>query len=95
MISFAVRLKFASEDRADVAETLRLLAAASRQEPGCVNYIPHHLEDDLDTVIIYEQYRDAKALTAHRDSEHFKTHAVCGLYQKMRERSVENLIALV
>jgi quinol monooxygenase YgiN len=95
MISFAVRLKFASEDRADVAETLRLLAAASRQEPGCINYIPHHLEDDLDTVIIYEQYRDAKALAAHRDSEHFKTHAVCGLYQKMRERSVENLIALV
>ncbi len=95
MISFAVRLKFASEDRADVAESLRVLAAASRQEPGCVSYIPHHLEDDPDTVIIYEQYRDAQALSAHRDSEHFKNHAVGGLYQKMRERSVENLIALV
>ena len=33
MVSFIVRFKFASEDRADVAETLRLLAAASRQEP--------------------------------------------------------------
>jgi quinol monooxygenase YgiN len=95
MISFAVRLKFASEDRADVAETLRVLAAASRQEPGCVSYIPHHLEDDPDTVLIYEQYRDAKALAAHRESEHFKAHAVGGLYQKMRERSVENLVALV
>jgi quinol monooxygenase YgiN len=95
MISFAVRLKFAQEDRADVVETLRLLAAASRQEPGCVSYIPHHLEDDPDTVLIYEQYRDAQALAAHRESEHFKSHAVGGLYQKMRERSVENLIALV
>jgi quinol monooxygenase YgiN len=95
MVSFMVRLKFASEDRADVVETLRVLAAASRQEPGCVSYIPHHLEDDPDTVLIYEQYEDAKALTAHRASEHFKKHAVGGLFQKMRERSVENLIALV
>jgi quinol monooxygenase YgiN len=95
MISFAVRLKFAPEDRAEVAESLCALATASRQEPGCVSYIPHHLEDDPDTVFIYEQYRDAKALAAHRESEHFKNHAVRGLYQKMRERSVENLIALV
>jgi quinol monooxygenase YgiN len=87
-------LKFASEDRDDVVETLRLLAAASRQEPGCVNYIPHHLEDDPDTVLIYEQYRDASALATHRASEHFNKHAVAGLYQKMRERSVENLAAL-
>ena len=46
MISFAVRMKFATEDRAEVAESLRLLAAASRQEPGCINYIPHYLEDE-------------------------------------------------
>ncbi len=95
MVSFVVRLQFASEDRADVAESLRLLAAASRQEPGCVNYIPHQLEDDPDTVVIYEQYVDAKALAAHRESQHFKQHAVGGIYQKMRERSVENLLALV
>jgi quinol monooxygenase YgiN len=94
MVSFLVRLKFASEDRADVVETLRVLAAASRQEPGCVNYIPHHLEDDPDTVLLYEQYLDASALAAHRASDHFKKYAVAGLYQKMRERSVENLAAL-
>jgi quinol monooxygenase YgiN len=94
MVSFTVRLKFAPEDRADVVESLRLLATASRQEPGCVNYIPHRVEDDPDTVLIYEQYRDGDALAAHRASEHFKDHAVGGLYQKMRERSVENLVAL-
>ena len=95
MISFAVRLKFASEDRTEVAETLRVLATASRQEPGCITYIPHFLEDEPCTVLIYEQYQDAKALAAHRESEHFKIHAVGGLYQKMKERSVENLVALV
>ena len=95
MISFTVRLKFAPEDRAEIAESLRMLATASRQEPGCISYIPHHLEGDPDTVLIYEQYLDSKALEAHRASEHFKIHAVCGLYQKMRERSIENLVALV
>jgi hypothetical protein len=59
MVSFIVRMKFSPEDRADVAETLRLLAA-SRQEPGCVSYIPHTVEGDPDTVLIYEQWRDAK-----------------------------------
>ena len=95
MVSFAVRLKFAAEDRDAVVETLHALAAASRQEPGCVSYIPHHVEDDPNTVLIYEQYQDAKALAAHRESPHFKIHAVGGLYQKMRERTVENLVALV
>jgi len=95
MISFIVRLKFAAEERSDIAETLRLLAAASRQEPGCVSYIPHQVEDDPDTVVIYEQYRDAAALAAHRASDHFKKLAVGGLYQRMRERTVENLTAVV
>jgi quinol monooxygenase YgiN len=94
MVSFVVRMKFASEDRADVVETLRVLAEASRKEPGCVNYIAHHLEEDPDTVLIYEQYRDASAQAAHRTTDHFKKHAVGGLFQKMRERSIENLIAL-
>lgn len=95
MVSFIVRLKFSPEDRADVAETLHQMAEASRREPGCVNYIPHESEDDPGTVLIYEQYVDAHALAAHRESAHFKQHAVGGLFQKMRERSVENLLALV
>jgi quinol monooxygenase YgiN len=95
MISFLVRLKFAPEERWEIAETLRLLAEASRQESGCVSYIPHQVEGDPDTVVIYEQYRDSKALAAHRASDHFKKLAVGGLYQRMRERLVEDLTAIV
>jgi quinol monooxygenase YgiN len=94
MVSFLVRLKFAMEDREDMAETLRQLAEASRQEPGCTSYHPHQVEDEPDTVVIYEQYKDEKALAAHRASDHFKKLAVGGLYQRMRERAVENLTAL-
>lgn len=91
MVSFIVRLKFAPEDRVEMAETLRQLAEASRMEPGCISYIPFTLEDDPDTVLIFEQYRDVQALEAHRASSHFERHAIGGLYQRMRERSVENL----
>lgn len=95
MVSFVVRFKFAPEDRADVAATVALLAAESRREPGCVTYIPHQVQDDPDTILIYEQYRDAQALEAHRASEHFKKYAIAGFLQKVKERNLENLIALV
>jgi quinol monooxygenase YgiN len=95
MISFTVRMTFHPEDRLEIAEALRKLATASRQEPGCVTYVPHYVQGDPDTVLIYEQYRDDAAAEAHRSSEHFKKHAVGALYQKMLERTREDLIALV
>jgi len=94
MVSFVVSFKFAQEDRAEIAEIVRTLAEASRREPGCVSYIPHQLQDDPDTILIYEQYRDDAALAAHRESPHFKKYGVGGLLQKMRERNLQNLIAL-
>jgi quinol monooxygenase YgiN len=95
MVSFVVWFKFAHEDREEISEILRHLADASRKEPGCISYIPHHLQDDPDTVLIYEQYRDDAALAAHRDSPHFKKYGVGVLLQKMRERNLQNLVALV
>jgi len=95
MISFTVRMTFHPEDRQEIAEALRKLATASRQEPGCVTYIPHYVQGDPDTVLIYEQYRDDAGAEAHRNSEHFKKYAVGALYQKMLERAREDLIALV
>jgi quinol monooxygenase YgiN len=94
MVSYIVRFRFTPEDRAELEEILRNLAEASRREPGCVTFVPHQLQEDPNTVLIYEQYRDDEALAAHRDSAHFKKYAVGGLYQRMKERSMENLIAL-
>ena len=95
MVSLIVRFRFASEDRAEIAEMLKHLAEASRREEGCITFIPHQLVDDPATVVIYEQYRDEKAMAAHRQTEHFKKYVAGGLYQKMRERTLENLFALV
>jgi quinol monooxygenase YgiN len=95
MVSFIVRMRFAPEDREQVGDILRQLALASRQEPGCVSYIPHTVEDDPNRVVIYEHYLDRAASEFHRSTPHFKKFAVGGLYQLMREREVENLTALV
>ena len=95
MVSFIVRMRFAPEDRENISDILRQLALASRQEPGCVSYIPHTVEDDPNRVMIYEQYLDRGASEFHRSTPHFKKFAVGGLYQLMREREVENLTALV
>jgi quinol monooxygenase YgiN len=91
MISFTVRMKFRPEDRQRIVELLAELAKASRQEPGCVTYVPHSVDGEPDTVVIYEQYRDQKAVEAHRATPHFRDYAVGGLYQLMLDRQVENL----
>ena len=75
MVSYIVELKFTPEDRAEIAEILRQLAGASRLEPGCVSFIPHQLQDDPDTVLIYEQYKDDAALESHRTTQHFLQYA--------------------
>ncbi len=95
MVSFVVRFRFSQEDRAEATAAVALLATESRREPGCVSYIPHQVQDDPDTILIYEQYRDPQALEAHRETAHFKKYAIGILFQKMKDRRLENLIALV
>jgi quinol monooxygenase YgiN len=94
MVSFTVRMTFDVADHDEVSETLRLLTLASRQEPGCISYIGHFVEGDPTTIVIYEQYVDQASLDHHRSTPHFKQHAVGSLFQKMRSRQLENLIAV-
>jgi quinol monooxygenase YgiN len=94
MLTFTVRMRFEESDHEAIQKNLIALTHGSRQEPGCVSYIAHFVSDDPTTVLIYEQYVDDAALEVHRATPHFKEHAIGGLYQRMRERSMENLIAV-
>ena len=67
MLSFIVRMTFDQADREAIDEILCHLTAASRREPGCVSYIPHFVEGEACTVLIYEQYKDEAALERHGD----------------------------
>jgi quinol monooxygenase YgiN len=94
MLSFIVRMTFEQSDREEINEILCHLTPASRKEPGCVSYVPHFVEGEGCTVLIYEQYADEAALEHHRNTPHFHQYAVGGLYQKMRDRQLENLTAV-
>jgi quinol monooxygenase YgiN len=94
MLSFTVRMTFDQSERDAIDEILCHLTEATRKEPGCVSYIPHFVEGEACTVLIYEQYINQAALDHHRGSPHFHQFAIGGLYQKMKERQVENLLAV-
>lgn len=94
MLSFTVRLRFDHEHHEQVAEQLRALTLASRQESGCVSYVAHFLEADPTTVLIYEQYKNDDALEFHRNTPHFHQYAIGGFYQLMLERHIETLTAI-
>ncbi len=95
MVSFTVRMRFQPSDHQYIQEILTELALASRQEPGCLSYIPHFVDGDPSTVLIYEQYKDTAAAEVHRSTPHFKRYAIGGLYQRMLERHLESLSAVV
>ena len=91
MVSFTVRMEFDPADRAKVEELVRKLTPLARQEPGCVTYVPHFVQDAPATMVIYEQYRDEAALDNHRNSAHFQQYAANGFFNLMRARQLERL----
>jgi len=94
MLSFTVRMRFDEQAHDAIKANLIALTEASRKEAGCISYIAHFIADDPTTVLIYEQYKDEAALEVHRNTPHFAEHAIGGLYQHMKERSMENLTAV-
>jgi quinol monooxygenase YgiN len=95
LISFTVRMEFSPDDRAELKTILQALTTESRKEPGCVSYIPHFVNGEPCTVLIYEQYKDDDALQFHRNSPHFAQYGIGGLYQLMKQRYLEELEAVL
>ena len=62
------------------------LAAATRDEPGCLLYLVNRSTTAVDTFVLYEHYVDDDALAAHRDSPHFQRLAVGHVIPMLEER---------
>ena len=86
MVSFTVTTRFAPEDREYVTQLMEPLTKLSRQEPGCVSYLPHWLRDEPATMMIYEQYSDEAALQVHRETDHFQKYVLNGWDAKVLSR---------
>ncbi|MBZ5522972.1 MAG: antibiotic biosynthesis monooxygenase [Acidobacteriia bacterium] len=67
-------------------ELVRIMQQHSRQEPGCLMYVGHQSTEDPRKFMLYEQYKDAAALEAHRNAPYFKQYVIGELDPIMESR---------
>ena len=74
---------------------MREMVRLTRQEPGCLTYIPQRSREQPRRYLLYERYVDQAAMDAHRDSDYFRRY-VLGEYDDLLEsRSAEYYTPLV
>jgi quinol monooxygenase YgiN len=56
----------------DIAATLAQHVAATRAEPGCLEFSACRDVDDPDRFALFEQYVDEAAFQSHRETAHFR-----------------------
>lgn len=95
MLVLAVRVLVKAGAEEQVAEYFRQLTVQSRKESGCILYIVNQSIANPRSFMVYEQYEDEAALTAHRESAHFKKYAEKGLYTltESREADLFNILS--
>jgi quinol monooxygenase YgiN len=79
------------------AECIRLcdaMAAETRKEPGCVQYVVHQSVEDPLHFAFYESYVDRAALEAHRASPHFACYITGGVDALVVRRTRELFLPL-
>lgn len=65
------QLRAAEGEEECVAEGLAINQAASRQEPGVLEWIVYRSTDDPRRFLLHEVYRTESDLAAHRATPHF------------------------
>src|SRR5436309_15501667 len=79
----------ANEGKEDViSNVLKTMSPLSRSEPGCLGYQAHRAVDDPRLFFLYETYRDAAAVDAHRAAPHFQEHVVGRAIPNLESREV-------
>ena len=67
-----VRMTAREGEEEHAAELILQLGAATRQEPGNIQWVGHRSVENPRTFMVYEQYTDEDVFKAHGQSEHFK-----------------------
>ncbi|MER0240965.1 putative quinol monooxygenase [Streptomyces sp. HSW2009] len=86
------RAKDGEDER--VASLLSQIVAASRAEPGCLEYRAVRAREDQRAFVLFEGYADEAALAAHRESAHFRTLVLGQVVPLLDERDVTVCTAL-
>jgi quinol monooxygenase YgiN len=72
-----------------VAALLARHTAATRAEPGNLDFVALRGTEDPDSFVLYERYSSADAFKAHQASPHFEGIAVAQIRPLLAERRLE------
>jgi quinol monooxygenase YgiN len=73
----------------EVAALLARHTAATRAEPGNLDFVALRSTGDPDSFVLYERYSSADAFEAHQASPHFEGIAVAQIRPLLSNRTVE------
>lgn len=88
MIVVVAKYRAAAGAEESVATALKQYVPMTRAEPGCAMFVAHRSREEPRDFVLYEQYRDAAALDAHRASEHFASVAKDRIWPMLESREV-------
>jgi quinol monooxygenase YgiN len=72
MFTIIAKLTARQGKEKQLVEAITELTKTTREEKGCIAYIPHVVANNPAEIIIFEQYIDEAALQFHAQSPHFK-----------------------
>ena len=73
----------------EVAALLARHTAATRAEPGNLDFVALRLTEDPDAFVLYERYENQAAFEAHTASPHYEGIAVARIRPLLADRTVE------
>jgi len=73
----------------EVAALLARHAAATRAEPGNLDFVALRGTEDPDSFVLYERYESDEAFKAHQASPHFEGIAVAQIRPLLAERTLQ------
>ena len=87
-IALVVRYQAIAGRGDEVAVLLARHTAATRAEPGNLDFVALRSTEDPDAFVLYERYSSAEAFEAHQASPHFEGIAVAQIRPLLSERTL-------
>ena len=88
-VAIVVRYQAMAGTGDEVAALLATHAAATRAEPGNLEFVALRSTGDPDAFVLYERYTGQEAFEAHTGSPHYEGIAVARIRPLLKDRTVE------
>ena len=88
-VAIVVRYQAMAGRGDEVATLLARHTAATRAEPGNLDFVALRSTEDPDAFVLYERYTDQAAFEAHTASPHYEGIAVAQIRPLLKDRTVE------